>query len=157
MAVKLAQLRQLLNYDPETGEFTWKISISNRAPAGSEAGTVGALGYRYIGIRGHRYLAHRLAWFYQTGRWPKKNIDHINGAPSDNRFSNLREASQQQNCWNRKARQSSTGLTGVQPKRDRWQARLRGKSLGCFDTPDDAHAAYRAASIAAFGEFARAS
>ncbi len=68
------ELHADLNYDPETGVFTRRFS---RGRAGEEAGTVNGSGYREIRVRTQRYLAHRLAWFYVYGTWPKEQIDHI--------------------------------------------------------------------------------
>lgn len=97
----LAQMRECLDYNPETGVFTWiKIKAPNRRPLGSVAGSLDSYGYVNIGIGGRRYLAHRLAWLYMTGNWPKEEIDHRNRARNDNRWENLRLSHHGQNQMN---------------------------------------------------------
>lgn len=98
-ALSLDALRSCLHYDPETGLFTRLTNESNRSPAGSIAGTVLATGYRVIRVCNGRFLAHRLAWFYVYGAWPNE-IDHLNRVKDDNRFSNLRASTRQQNVFN---------------------------------------------------------
>ena len=73
-----AELRRRLDYDPETGVFTWRITVNSRAIAGETAGTKNGLGYHQLTLDRKIYLAHRLAWLYMTGEWPKDQIDHRN-------------------------------------------------------------------------------
>lgn len=106
-------LKELLNYDQETGIFTWnksRIGITT----GKVAGTIKPTGYIVILVNRRLYRAHRLAWLYVTGEWPKYEIDHINGDRMNNRFSNLREATKAENNWNKKIRSDSkTGFKNV--------------------------------------------
>src|SRR5262245_23090214 len=99
-----SQVRTLFDYDPETGIISWKVDRSNgrrvHTHAGDPAGTVRADGYVQIHISGSIYLAHRLIWLWQTGEWPREHIDHINLDPSDNRWANLREATNGENMIN---------------------------------------------------------
>ena len=87
-----ARLRELLQYDPETGVFTRLVKTSNGIKVGDVAGTADARGYILIRVDGWLHLAHRLAWLHMTCEWPKGMIDHINGVRDDNRWSNLRRA-----------------------------------------------------------------
>lgn len=144
-------LRQLLDYDPETGVFTNRVKRGkSRSYPGEVAGHLHKFGYRVTTIRYVRYPEHRLAWLYVHGTWPTGEIDHINGNRADNRIANLRDVTPQINQENRRiAHQGSrTGLLGVYPssKGDKWISRIRvqGKvnHLGTFDCPDAAHAAY---------------
>ena len=80
------QLMKVLNYYPDTGIFTWKISLSNRTKVSSNAGTHKNNGYIRINIDGYFYYAQRLAWLYMTGDWPKELIDHKNGIKDEIRF-----------------------------------------------------------------------
>jgi hypothetical protein len=141
------RLRELLNYNPDTGEFSWKVSLSNAAIAGSKpASSEGK--YVFIRIDNKLYPAHRLAWLYMTGRFPCLLVDHKNGIKNDNKFSNLREANKSENGQNqvRARSDNKTGFLGVYPYGSSWRAciRLNGKTiyLGTFDTPEIAHAAY---------------
>lgn len=133
--------RQLLTYDPTTGEL-------RRSNSGAIAGTVRADGYRQVSIDGRLYRAHRVAWLMHTGAWPEMEIDHINMDRLDNRFANLRDVSHAVNKQNEKhARKGSrSGLLGVCAWRNKFKAQIRtGKKnqcLGVFETPADAHAAY---------------
>lgn len=146
--------RQVLAYDPETGQLTWKQTLSNRALAGSVAGNVSvADGYVQIRVDGQIYRGHRLAWLIVTGDWPRQVIDHINGVRSDNRWANLRDTSQSVNSRNSlKVRpNSASGLLGVSFRSDNGkpfaQIMVNGRNvnLGTFATPELAHAAYMAA------------
>ena len=147
-------MQKLLAYNLETGVFTWLQNRSRGVKTGDVAGSKMADGYTQIRINGKHFLAHRLAWFYAYGAWPDKHIDHINRNKSDNRLSNLRQATPSQNAQNRSVNaRSSTGLKGVTfHKRDKkYQAAitLNGcvKHLGYFDDGESAHAAYVSASI----------
>jgi hypothetical protein len=162
--VSCDELRALLDYDPETGVFTWRVKTNSRAMRGSNAGTVGHDGRVTIRIRNRRYRAHRLAWLYVHGEWPTQEIDHINGDPGDNRIANLRVATRAQNLSNRPRQcNNKSGHKGVylDRRRGKWQAQMmicgKSKHLGSFDAIEDAAAAYRAASIEHFGEFAHSS
>ena len=84
------QVLDVLEYNPATGEFKWKISPAKNVKAGSIAGGKSyASGYRYIRVRGYEVTEARLAWFYMTGQWPERRIRNKNGDISDNRFENL--------------------------------------------------------------------
>lgn len=144
------RVRELLHYEPETGVFTWRVATSRRVKVGDKAGCLHKRDGRvYISVDGKLYKAHRLAWLYMKAEWPAAGIDHRDGAPSNNRFDNLRPASQAENMQNlRKAhRDSSSGLLGAQRLRNgKWIARLLCKGIRVdsirFDTPEQAHAAY---------------
>lgn len=162
-----AFLRSILSYDPLSGLFTWLPRPSaphcwNKTWAGKRAGNVGSEGYLQISVRNRLYKAHRLAWLHVTGEWPHAEIDHRNGDAADNRFANLRAATRHENARNRGAQSNSlTGMRGVsyRPRSGRWAARIKvaglDQHLGCFDSAEQAQAAYRAAQIRHFGEFAR--
>lgn len=151
-ALTAARLRELLHYFPETGVFTWKIS-RGLAVVGAEAGTKVSNGYIHICIDRHVIGAHRLAWLYVHGKWPKSNIDHINRNKVDNRIANLREATTSENGQNTLVNKRNTsGYKGVSwlSCRNRWRALItvNGKkhNLGLFKDPKDAYAAYCAAA-----------
>jgi hypothetical protein len=146
-----ARLRDIIKYDPETGAFTWLVSIGHRCKPGQSAGHIGNVGgYLLIGIERKTYTAHRLAWLYVHGEWPKQHIDHINGVRLDNRIANLRDVPNSINCQNRHtAMPSSThGYLGATYNKrvGVWAATItaNGKtySLGCHKSGEAAHQAY---------------
>ena len=151
----IERLREVLDYCPETGLFTWKISASNRKPAGSIAGTIDSYGHVYISIANKNYPAHRLALFWVNGKPSTcEHVDHRDRNPSNNRFSNLRELTCSQNLQNSKVSKANTsGIKGVSWDRftGKWAADLAvgGKliRLGRFALIEDAIAARKAAEI----------
>lgn len=156
-----ARLKELLHYDPDTGEFTWVAQSRPGVRVGDVCGRTSVYGYREIGVEYRLHFAHRLAWLYMTGAWPTSEIDHENRCRSDNRWSNLRLANRVQNSANQGIRVSnSTGLHGVvwDKERGKWRAQIRigGKktNLGRFSTAEEAAAAHDRAALAEFGEFA---
>jgi hypothetical protein len=159
-----ARLRELLNYDPETGRFTWRVSTNKRIVVSERAGHVDDHnGYRRIGIDGTQYRAGRLAFCLMTGKLPANDVDHINGIRDDDRWINLREANDSQNVANSPLYSGKrVPLKGVSLKKGtrRYSASLtkdyRKIHLGYFDSAEDAHAAYVVAARKYFGEFARA-
>ena len=143
------ELKEVLQYDPCTGIFTRLKSAGGEA-AGSVAGSHHCEGYISIGVCSERHLAHRLAWLYMTGAWPVGDIDHKDWIKTNNKFSNLREATRSQNMQNRTkaGSRSKSGLLGVSSFRDgkRWVAHIRANGrnryLGIFATAQEAHTAY---------------
>jgi hypothetical protein len=143
------ELKKVLTYNPDTGDFHWLITTSARARAGCRAGNLSALGYRVIKYLGRTYRAHRLAWLYVHGEWPSNQIDHINGDRQDNRIGNLRDVSAKVNLQNLRAAfpKSKTGLLGVSSMASgHFLAKIRADGqivhIGTFSTPEEAHAAY---------------
>jgi hypothetical protein len=162
MALTADYLREVLDYNPETGEFRWKRHMSNRRGAGQEAGCIcSRSGYRLIGIKGVVHKANRLAWLYVHGEWPDRFVDHINGKTGDDRIANLRLATHQENLCNRgKPRNNTSGYKGVHRHQGMWRARIavngRSISLGLYHNPEEAHRAYAIAAERYHGDFARA-
>lgn len=146
------RLKELLKYDRATGVFTRRIDSGKRWKSGEVAGwTHKHNGYVYIRVDGREYFAHRAAWLYVTGEWPSKDIDHIDGEKTNNRFANLREVSESVNAENQKRAHKDTrsGVLGVYPVGDRWKAMIvidkAPVYLGTFDTIQEASAAYLSA------------
>lgn len=145
----LAELQNLLDYNPDTGEFTWLVNRGRMAPAGSKAGCLRMSGYVQIIVDGKTYSAHRLAWLFVNGKWPDQEIDHIDGVRSNNAIRNLRDVDMYTNRENRRVAtyRSASGLIGVSPRANgKWlsQIQVRGRKMhiGTFDTAEAAHAAY---------------
>lgn len=147
------RLRELLEYNSETGVFTWVVGQCQ----GKRAGSQDQRGYKTVLIDGKRYYIHRLAWLYMTGDWPKKQIDHINRDKSDQRFANLRDVAKSRNMLNSGLRADNrSGFRGVSfhAQRGRWGAQFQHKHLGLYDTPEEAAAAYRQAAQKLHGDLA---
>lgn len=153
-------LKKIIEYNAITGEITWLLNIASKAKAGNKAGASIRSGYRIVQILNQNILVHRLAFLYMTGRMPKF-VDHINGNASDNRWTNLREATHQQNSCNGKIRSTNTtGFKGVcfNKARNSFTAQIvkngKNHSLGYFKNAEDAHLAYCKAADTLHGEFA---
>ena len=133
----LKKLNELLNYDPDTGIFTWKVA-RGRVTKGTVAGQVNKRwGYRTITIDKVKYYAHRLAWYISTGDDPGDlDIDHKNHNRDDNRIENLILATRSENCSNR-----ATPALYARKHRNKYLAQLtfRGVKyyLGLYDTPEE--------------------
>ncbi len=135
---------EFLRYDSANGKLFWKKQ-RGRSIAGSEAGHI-SRGYVTIRIDGQLYQASRIIWLIVFGKWPKYQIDHENHNSLDNRISNLKDITQQQNLRNMKLKRNNTsGVCGVyfQKSRNMWAAFIRDKnskiiSLGRFKCFDDA-------------------
>lgn len=154
------ELKSQLHYDPETGVFTRLVANAGNVKIGDIADCKTYKGYIQIALFSKRYRAHRLAYLYMTGSWPKEQIDHINGIRNDNRWCNLREASQQQNQFNcAKNKNNTSGYKGVfwHKQRNKWfaQTSLNNKliHLGLFNNKDDAARAYNDFAEQNHGDF----
>lgn len=141
------RLKELLEYDPETGIFIWIKRTSNRVKVGDIAG-VPSHGYVRISVDGKTYAAHRLAFLYMIGKFPKHEGDHENTVRNDNRWENLRDLPHSVNVQNIRAPHSdSKNLLGVQPRSGgKFSAKICFKGsqryIGVFETAELAHAAY---------------
>ena len=121
------RLKELLLYCPITGYFLWKVTNHNHSMVeGIVAGHIDE-GYIRITLDDKMYRAHRLAWLYTHGEFPKGQIDHTNHVKNDNRFSNLRDVTQQENHRNvPKSKRNTSGVVGVFWRKDskRWRAQI---------------------------------
>lgn len=151
-------VRSRLGYRQDNGEFFWRHN-------GKKAGCKNvhpSQGYVVIRIAGKLFRAHRLAWLYVHGEWPKNEIDHINGDRSDNRICNLREATSTQNKMNTSLRSDNkSGVRGVSWHKQvgMWRATIKfdGKQrlVGLFHSLDEARHARKLAEAEVFGAFQR--
>ena len=127
-SMSLERVRELLDYNADTGEFRWKTARAG-ANQKSKVGTVKRGGYLLIGIDREHVLAHRLALFYVNGEWPPAGVDHIDGDPANNRLANLRQASQAVNLQNLRGPKcnSKAGILGVShcARDNNWRARIQ--------------------------------
>lgn len=150
-------LRLRLHYDPSTGIFTWVKARSDNV--GNTAGSLNDKGYVVIKIDDRLYKAHRLAVLYMTGEWPEETVDHKNRNKSDNRWENLREATQAQNsanqCMHARNKNGAKGVSKCSNGKYRVVIRVNYRliSVGTFETLVEAKTAHAKAHAAAFGEF----
>ena len=154
-------LNDIILYDEKQGDFTWKL---NRGPikAGSKAGHIRGDGYVIVCINKKGYYGHILAWFLTYGYWPDFEIDHVDNNRSNNRLSNLREATVTQNKGNVGILPSNTsGFKGVSfdASRSRYRAQIyingTRKRLGDFKDPIQAAMSYDEYAIRHWGQFAK--
>lgn len=157
-------VRRALDYDAISGVLRWKwredVGVAaNERFAGRRAGTQ-SKEYRVVRLNGFQYLEHILAWLWVTGKFPAIQIDHRNLDGFDNRWSNLREATQSQNNANRPKCTGWSPWKGVHQRGRRWRAHItanrKTRYIGTFDCPAAAHFSYIIEANREFGEFSRA-
>lgn len=120
-------LLDVLDYDPATGIFLWKVARSNRVKIGSRAGVLHqASGGRYIAIDGEKLMAHRLAFYYVNKRWPNTDVRPLDGNYDNAAVENLQEISRVELAHQRSmASTNKSGRAGVSASRDgRWQSSI---------------------------------
>lgn len=144
--ISLARLKEVLSYDPESGSISWRTPGTGRR---AEVGYKKPDGRKRVAIDGKRFVLARLCWFYVHGQWPSGHVDHINGNPSDDRISNLRDVPAAVNNQNRRRhhRDSKTRLMGVVKTTSgtfNVSMSFRGRTLSVygFRSEKDAHEAY---------------
>ena len=165
------RVSQLLHYAPDTGELMWlprpvrpfpddgALKSWNAKYAGTQAGSIGGIGHRYIRIEGHTFMAHRLAWLIVHGEPVPIEIDHIDRDRANNRITNLRAATHSQNGFNVGVRSNNTtGIVGVSlHSGGKFLAKIRHQRqtiyLGLFPTLEEAAEARRSAEARLFGDF----
>ncbi len=159
MTITTEEVKNLLIYNPDNGEFRWRVKTSSKAMPNYVAGTKRKNGALQICIRGKLYLSHRLAWFYMYGYWPSEQIDHADNNPANNRITNLRLANNSQNNANKPSRRKIGKGLYYKEKYDSYSVRIKVKGkmihIGVFKTEDIARAAYWNAAVRYFGEYAR--
>ena len=159
-------VRRALDYDPATGVLSWRhrddvLPRVNKRLAGKPAGCRdGQYGYLSVRLHDRLYQAHRLIWLHVTGEWPADVLDHVDGIPSNNAWSNLRPATRAENNRNRRSiREGILKGAVLDARTRRWTAMItlgrKNHYLGTFSTQEEAHAAYEAAAKRLHGEFAR--
>jgi hypothetical protein len=159
------RLREVLAYNPETGELTWRKRTGPMCNLGGIAGCVKKDGYRKITVDGAICNASQLAWFHYHGTPAPGLLDHKNGIRSDNRIANLRPATYSQNSQNIAVRaNNSSGLKGASKfynpnNRAKFRSSITVNKkrifLGLFMTAEAAHEAYCRAARELHGEFFR--
>lgn len=160
MFLTMLYLRSILEYDPDDGWFLNRVQRGQRGDIGDVAGNYDKDGYIVIQIQGKKYKAHRLAWMYMTGEWPEHEIDHKDGNPANNIWTNLREATRGENCVNANRELGESGFRGVKFDSSSltWRARIgygyQRTWLGPFDSAEEAYEAYLQAADVVHGKYA---
>tara|TARA_R110000765_G_scaffold418545_1_gene522084 strand:+ start:7 stop:498 length:492 start_codon:yes stop_codon:yes gene_type:complete len=134
------RLKELFSYNPLTGVFTRKVKLAYKSKIGEVVGCLTKAGYLTAQVNGKLYSLHRLAYLYMTGNWPDIT-DHINGVKNDNRWTNLRSCTQQQNTFNQKISSNNTsGVKGVcwEASRKKWRVSVSNRNVGRFDSLEEA-------------------
>ncbi len=152
----LNRLKSLVVYDPSTGLFERRKGRYSKAQR-QTAMAKRPSGYLVLSVDKKCYAAHRLAWFYVYGTWPDE-IDHVDGDRANNRIANLRPATRTQNNVNSRLRKDNTsGFKGVSwdVGRGKWTVRVGKRSLGRFNTKEEAIAVRRVEAGKVFGEYLR--
>ncbi|PHM42378.1 HNH endonuclease [Xenorhabdus szentirmaii] len=162
MELTQRKLKDILSYDPESGLFHWRKVVSGPVKIGQIAGTKNSNGHIMISISRKRYVAHRLAWLYMTGKWPTGEIDHVNVIGSDNRWNNLRLCTRSENECNKGLRKDNTsGFKGVcwNKTNKKWIVKIKlnnkTRNLGGFNDIELADLVAREAREKYHGLFAR--
>ena len=143
-------LKEHLEY--RDGHLWWVKSTANNVKVGQQFGCYDNKGYRIGKLKGKLYKEHRLIWLYHNSKWPEDQLDHINGIKDDNRIENLREATAQQNQFNKKSWGKTSTYKGVywQKQHKKWRAHYYCKSkpyhVGYYETEAEAAEAYRKAT-----------
>jgi hypothetical protein len=149
MNIKIDQeyVKNIFDYkeDEISGYLIWKISKANRIKIGDIVGTFDKrTGYYQVQIDNKDYRLHRIIFLWHNGFLPKY-VDHIDKNKLNNKISNLREITSQNNNRNRSQRKNtSSGIKGISwYKRDsKWRAYITINNklyhLGSYDNIDDA-------------------
>jgi len=135
-----SELKELVNYDKDTGIFTWKKRTSNRIKVGDIVGNLHKSGYIEMRVGGTRCLAHRFAFLYVHGYIPKL-IDHIDRNKKNNRIDNLREATYGQNTLNSKIRSDNTSgakCVYFDKRNNSWEVKIGNKYIKKYKTLEEA-------------------
>lgn len=157
----LTRLREAVLYFPETGKWLWlkPNHMAKRIKAGDPVKeSSDSQGHLQISIDGRLYLAHRLAWYFMTGKWPSFDIDHKDRDRKNNKWGNLRKADKQKNSFNSSVRKTNfLGLKGVGKHNNKFTARItvseKIRLIGRFLTKEEASKAYEDAAKKQHGEF----
>lgn len=154
------ELKSILNYNPDTGIFTWAIKPNRSIKIGDIAGSLEGRGYHRIMLNRKAYKTHRLAWLYVYGEFPLNEIDHIDQNKTNNKINNLRECSRgNNNCNILNRKNNKSGYKGVSwnKAKGKWISQIQSNKqkifLGSFDCQKKAHIAYCEAANKYHGEF----
>lgn len=157
----ITQERALELFEYRDGALFHRQRPSQNTLAGDRSGYVDNNGYRKLSVKNKRYQEHRIIFLMHHGYLPD-TIDHIDGNPANNCIENLREATQQQNCYNSAIHgRNTSGHRGVSWSKvwGKWQAYVnvnkKRKFLGYFEDLELAGLVTAEARDLYHGNFAR--
>jgi hypothetical protein len=93
---------EAIDYNHETGSFTWKIDASKNVKKGMVAGSVKSARHRttgqiksylYIRYKDREMVASRVAWMLHYGVWPDRSVMFADGDTTNLKISNLKLSS----------------------------------------------------------------
>ena len=157
------QLKKIVSYNAELGELYWKEHRENIFVGCRVGCVVPRKGcktkYLQTKLFGKTYYIHQLIWLFETGDLPEDELDHRDRNGLNNKFANLREATRSQQNMNKAAQKNSaSGITGVTPFKNKWQASIKidghKHHLGTFSDFDKAVEVRKIAEKTLFKEFA---
>ena len=152
-------IRKYFIPSPIDGNFILKVKKGSRrhCQVGEKVGYPTSCGHRRILINYVEYQEHRLVWLYHFGCFPPGMLDHKNGKKTDNRITNLRKCTAQQNTQNQSmySKHSNTGYTGIYQHihRNTFQVTVSGKHISEYTELEDAIEARLNARKEHFGRF----
>ena len=163
-----SRLKELLEYDSQTGIATWKArpitrphdKTWNACFAGKQIGGKAKTQYIWISIDNNNYLLHRVIYKWMTGEEPLV-IDHEDLDKKNNKWLNLRAANQSQNRCNAPTGKSvKSGVKGLfLTPNGKWQGKVTFKKVNHwtarFEIKEDAIEALEALRKVIHGEFAK--
>lgn len=144
-------VRQIFDYNPDTGELKWKKKISYKIRVGDNVGCLTKRGYLLTKYKYRRYFNHTIIWIFSHKKYPNYVIDHIDGNKTNNKIENLRDITVRDNVSNQKIHREGK-LLGSRKTKYGFCSYIRSKEkiiyLGSFKTEIEAHEAYMKAKNA---------
>ena len=132
----------MFDYNPDSGDVTYKFGFGNRHSIGDNAGWYNNRGYLLFDINGNKLLCHRFGYYCMKGELPN-SVDHINGIRDDNGWCNLRSCTHAENSMNRGMNsRNKSGYRGVykDKRRATWNSEVAIKGIkhtkSGFKTPE---------------------
>lgn len=143
-----AYLRQHFDYDPDTGLLRRKTGPrTGRIVTPPKGG-----GRIEVRVGDQKFFAYRVIWKWVTGEEPPPTLDHKDTNPTNDRWDNLRPATESQQKWNQ-----NVARHGVEKHGRKYRAKVgRNTRIGSFDTEEEAAKAAADARQERAGEFLRA-
>jgi len=128
MILSFEEAQSYFTYNSDTGALLYKKKTSNKITIGDPVGSDNGAGYIKLSFKKRNYYAHRVIWLLMTGKWPKDQIDHVDHDRSNNKWDNLKAATNKTNGKNQSLKiNNMSGISGVHfNKRSKyWQGSIK--------------------------------